>query len=225
MHPPQALTAQDAYLPCSPRDVELVARVLAAGAPDARHQGVAARALHAVGGLRGLARSGRARLRERGALRAEEADALLAALDLARALHDARSERAKAPRLRSPEAIAAWAGARLAHLEHEEIWALSLNAQCTLIGARCIAQGGLSTVALSLPKLLRDVVSEGGHSFALVHNHPSGNPTASPEDIAVTRRVAEAAAVLEVPLLDHVIVAGRAWSCVPFGLGPGMRVA
>ena len=210
------------YAPCTPRDVELIARLLGGGAPLAHHRASALRVLHGVGGLRGLAHAGRSRLAERGVLGDDEVDTLLAALALSRRLHRARTATNKAIRLTSPQAIAAWALPRLAHLEHEEVWALALNAQCNLLGARRVATGGLSAVSISLPKLLRDVVAEGARFFVLVHNHPSGDPTPSAEDLFVTARIATAAATLDVPLLDHVIIAGRTWSCVPFAVAPEM---
>jgi DNA repair protein RadC len=216
--PPDA----SSYAPCTPRDVELIARLLGGGAPLAHHRASALRVLHGVGGLRGLAHAGRSRLAERGVLGDDEVDTLLAALALSRRLHRARTATNKAIRLTSPQAIAAWALPRLAHLEHEEVWALALNAQCNLLGARRVALGGLSAVSISLPKLLRDVVAEGARFFVLVHNHPSGDPTPSAEDVSVTARIATAAATLDVPLLDHVIIAGRAWSCVPFAVALGI---
>jgi DNA repair protein RadC len=70
-----------------------------------------------------------------------------------------------------------------------------------------VAQGGLHGCALTPGDVLRPAVRDGGSAFVLVHNHPSGDPFPSREDVAMTRLVAAAGELLGVPLLDHVIVA------------------
>jgi DNA repair protein RadC len=85
-----------------------------------------------------------------------------------------------------------------------------------MLSARRVFQGGVHTVTFHVPSLLREVVADGASRFALVHNHPSGDPSPSQEDILMTERVARAAAVIGVPLADHVVVSARAWQCVPF---------
>jgi DNA repair protein RadC len=70
-----------------------------------------------------------------------------------------------------------------------------------------VAQGGLHGCALTPGDVLRPAVRDGGSAFVLVHNHPSGDPVPSREDVAMTRLVAAAGELLGVPLLDHVIVA------------------
>ena len=71
-----------------------------------------------------------------------------------------------------------------------------------------VSRGGLHGCAISARDILRVVLMAGASAFALVHNHPSGDPTPSVEDVAMTKRVAEAAAVVGVPLVDHVIIGG-----------------
>lgn len=216
MKPHDASATFDMTLPCPHPDVRAVAAVLAAGSPDAEHHEVAARLLGLVGGLRGLARAGRQRLIDRGALGPDHAEALLASLSLARRLERQRSEASRRVRIASPEAIAAWASPRLGALEHEEVWALCLDVKLNLLAARRVFRGGSHTVPVHVPTLLREVVAQGSNFFALVHNHPSGDATASNDDIAITKRVAGAAALIDVPLIDHVIVGGDQWACVPF---------
>lgn len=63
---------------------------------------------------------------------------------------------------------------------------------------------------------LRYALRAAASGFVLVHNHPSGDPTPSVEDVSFTRRVAAAAAVVGVPLLDHVVVTREGFSSVPF---------
>lgn len=213
----------DLTLPCPHRDIDAVASVLAAGEPRDLEREAAARLLGRVGGLRGLARAGRTRLVEACALSGAHADALIGAISFARRLERHRLEHARRPRIASPEAIGAWAVPLLGGLEHEELWALCLDVKLRLLAARRVFRGGSCTVPVHVPTLLREVVAQGSHFFALVHNHPSGDPTASDEDVAITARISSAAALLDVPLIDHVVVAGNAWACVPFDFTPTPR--
>lgn len=209
-------TARAATLAARSSDVAIVARVLAGGDVDAKHVEAASRVVAGVGSLRAIARAGRERLLVRGELTAHDADTLLGAIAFERAVRESRAACVHQPRLRSAESIGHWAVPRLGDLEHEEVWVLVLGARHHLIAARRVFQGGVHAVPIHLPSLLREVVSEGGARFALVHNHPSGDPSPSREDILVTERVAKAAATLGVVLVDHVIVTVRAWACVPF---------
>ncbi len=100
-----------------------------------------------------------------------------------------------------------WARPRLAALEHEEVWLLSLDGKYGLKSARRIAQGGLHGCALLTRDVLSPALRDGASAIVLVHNHPSGDPTPSPEDIAMTRAVRAAGELVGIPLLDHVVVA------------------
>ncbi len=111
-----------------------------------------------------------------------------------------------APALPDPVAVAAW-GTRLLPLDHEELWVLALDGRNGLRAARLVASGGLHGLSVALGDPVRVALRAGGSAFVLVHNHPSGDPTPSEEDERFTTRVAEAARIVGIPLLDHVIVA------------------
>ncbi len=104
-------------------------------------------------------------------------------------------------------AVAARLGPALAPLVHEEMWLLALDGRNHARSARKVAQGGVHSCALTPPDVLRASLYEAATAFILVHNHPSDDPTPSPEDLVATRRIAEAGRLLGVPLVDHVIVA------------------
>ncbi len=107
----------------------------------------------------------------------------------------------------SPRDVDRWARARLSHLRHEELWVLLLDARNRVLGQRMLARGGLHALALHARDALRPVVREGVSAFVLVHNHPGGDPCPSDEDVRFTQRVAAAAHVLGVSLVDHIVVA------------------
>jgi DNA repair protein RadC len=159
--------------------------------------------LSAVGGLGGLARADVSTLVAAGLSRAAAAR-LVAAVELGRRSLLACGE---GEVLASHEAVVRWARPRLAHLEHEEVWVLLLDGRHHLRTATRVAQGGLHACALTPADVLRPAIRGAASAVVLVHNHPSGDPSPSSEDVTMTRAVAAACDVVAVPLLDHVIVA------------------
>lgn len=114
--------------------------------------------------------------------------------------------------------VAAWASARLSAIDHEELWLLAVDGRSRLRAVRCIAKGGLHGLGVRAADPIRIALRAAASGFVLVHNHPSGDPTPSAEDIAFTHRVAAAAATVGTPLLDHVVVARGGFSSVPITL-------
>ncbi len=112
--------------------------------------------------------------------------------------------------------VASWAGTRLTGLDHEELWLLALDGRSRVRAVRCVAKGGLHGMGVRPADPLRLALRAAASGFVLVHNHPSGDPTPSAEDIVFTRRVASAAVIVGMPLLDHVVVARDGFSSVPF---------
>jgi DNA repair protein RadC len=109
--------------------------------------------------------------------------------------------------LSSFDDVAAWAQPRFASLDHEEVWLLGLDGRNALKAARRIAQGGQHGCALTTRDVLGPALRDAASAIVLVHNHPSGDPSPSVEDVGMTRSLARACHVVGVPLLDHVIVA------------------
>lgn len=138
---------------------------------------------------------------------------LAAAFELGRRAELARS----APRtsIATPADVAAWAAPRLADLTHEELWMLGLDGRGYLRGARCIARGGLHGAAVRPADALRAALRVDASAFVLVHNHPSGDPSPSAEDIVLTEHTSRAASAAGIPLLDHVVVARGGFATVP----------
>lgn len=112
--------------------------------------------------------------------------------------------------------VAAWAMPRLAALDHEELWLLALDGRSHVRAVRCVAKGGLHGMGVRPADPLRLALRAAASGFVLVHNHPSGDPSPSREDISFTQRVAAAAVVVGMPLLDHVVVSRAGFASVPF---------
>ncbi|HVH41097.1 MAG TPA: JAB domain-containing protein [Labilithrix sp.] len=142
-----------------------------------------------------------------------KARSLAAAFELGRRIEVARARPPE--KLTSAAAVAQWASPRLASLAHEELWMLALDGRGHLRAARCIAKGGLHGAAVQAAHPLRAALRVDASAFVLVHNHPSGDPTPSKEDIALTAQVGAASQIAGVTLLDHVVVARGGFACVP----------
>ena len=192
-------------------DAELLALLLGTGTAKEGVLGVAARVLATVGGLGALARlapSGLAALPGLGPARAAE---IVAALELGRrASRDIAAER---PQIMRPADAAALLGPTLAHLEHERSVVLLLDRRHRLLREVIVGVGGIAHAPMEPREIFAAALREPGVAAVLVaHNHPSGDPTPSPEDRAVTQRLARAAETLGLELLDHIIVSAGGWS-------------
>lgn len=91
-------------------------------------------------------------------------------------------------------------------LSVEECWVLMLNQSNRVIDRARVSMGGLTATAVDVRCVLREALMRRATSIALVHNHPSGNSRPSAQDNALTRRLAEAAQVMDIRLMDHLVV-------------------
>ena len=187
-------------------DGEVLALVLGTGVIGEPVSVLAAALLDEHGGVGGLARAGAATLMDRRGLGAVRAMRVAASFELGR-----RVAHADAPLPWTPDSrgVFVWARARLRDLDHEELWVLALDGQHRVRAARRVAAGGLHGMHVSVRDPLRFALREGASALVVVHNHPSGDPTPSLEDLRFTEQLAMAGDAVGTPLLDHVIVAGE----------------
>lgn len=120
------------------------------------------------------------------------------------------------PKLRRKKAVcesaAVYAACRdLAELDHEEFWVLLLDAKNRLLRRVQVSVGGLSSTLVHPASVFKEAVREPAHAVIAVHNHPSGAPAPSDEDINLTRRLCAAGNTLGIQFLDHVIIGRGAW--------------
>lgn len=140
-----------------------------------------------------------------------------AALELGRrAVHEARPER---DRLETARDVFERMQLSMRDLPQEEFHVLLLSVQSELMADVVIARGTLDTTLLHPREVFRPALAESAHAIVLVHNHPSGEPSPSAEDRAVTRRVIDAGALLGIAVFDHIIIGeGRYCSFVEAGI-------
>ena len=100
---------------------------------------------------------------------------------------------------------------QLGALEREELHVLVLNVRNVVIGQVRVYQGNISASVVRVGELFTEAVRRQARAIVLVHNHPSGDPTPSPDDMHLTAEAIAAGRLLDVVLLDHVIIGGGSW--------------
>ncbi len=99
----------------------------------------------------------------------------------------------------------------LADLNHEETWALLLDRSNKVVSTLQISRGGISGTVVDIRLVLREAINQYASGIVLGHNHPSGSNRPSPQDTALTKKMKEAAAWMDISLLDHIIVCGETY--------------
>lgn len=110
--------------------------------------------------------------------------------------------------IRSPQDVYDLVKWQLIHLKHEEFRVLFLNTKNHVIANEVLSMGSLNASIVHPREVFRESVKRSSASIICVHNHPSSDPTPSPEDIAMTARLVEAGSIIGIEVLDHIIVGG-----------------
>jgi DNA repair protein RadC len=193
MRGPEALT-----------NAELVAILLRTGISGENVVTLAQRILSRFEGLRGLGKASFGDLTRQHAMGEAKASQLLAAMELGkRMLHEQPARRI----VRAAEDVFRMLFADMAQLEQEELRVILLSTRNEVIAMRDVYRGNVSSAVVRIGEVFRDAVREGCPSIIVVHNHPSGDPSPSAEDAALTKQLVEAGRLLGIEVLDHVVIA------------------
>jgi len=183
---------------------ELVAILFRTGSRDANVEQIAERLLASFGDLRELAKASIEELCEFNGVGVVKAIELQAAFELGkRVMQFTREER---PTIRCPGDVADLVMNDLKMLDQEHFRVLLLDSKNRVLRIEEVFKGSLNASVSHPREAFRAAVSAAAAGVILVHNHPSGDPRPSREDIATTKRMAEAGETLGIPLLDHVII-------------------
>ncbi len=188
-------------------DAELVAVLLGTGCEGQSAVATASALLEFAGSLGALRRLGPHLLAMQRGVGPAKAARLLAAIELGRRWWVQETPACRMTTLQSFESVVNWARNCLLTLDHEELWTLALDGRNRLLHARCASRGGQHGCAVGARDILRVALRDGASGLVVVHNHPSGDPNPSAEDIAMTAALVTACEAVGLPLLDHVIVA------------------
>ncbi len=108
--------------------------------------------------------------------------------------------------LDDPQSIYRFFAPQLGHLVQEQVVVAVLDSRLCHMGTTVISMGTANEASAHPRDIFRPVITRGGAGFILIHNHPSGNPTPSRADEAVTKRISGAAELMQIPFHDHVII-------------------
>jgi DNA repair protein RadC len=199
-------------------NAELVAILLRSGIQGTNVLQLAQQLLLEAGGLPGLHRSSYAVLCQRRGIGPAKAAQLIAAIELGRRLATSTPE--EKPRIQSPEDAAALVMYEMGALEQEHLRVLLLDTRNQLMRTAEVYRGSLNSSMIRIAEVFKEAVRMNAAALIVVHNHPSGDPTPSPEDIDVTRAIVNAGRLMDVEVLDHLIIGkNRYLSLKARGLG------
>ncbi len=183
---------------------ELMALVWGSGTRGRSAQALAEEVLSRHEGLAGLAGAAAAELCDVLGVDPARAAQLAAAFELGRrAVTDWPSGRWT---IRAPRDLADRLVPEMGRLEREELRVVLLSARNTVLAVQRVYQGSVSAALVRVGELFRDAVRRHAAGIIVVHNHPSGDPTPSPEDLHLTAETVAAGRLLDVPVLDHLVI-------------------
>ena len=131
--------------------------------------------------------------------------AIAAAFELAKRLPETKRKERLA--IQSPEDIVQRFGAKFKDLVQEELWMFPLNSVNRLLEPKQITKGILSSSLAHPRECFREAITQSAAAVIFVHNHPSGNPEPSQDDIAITKQLVEAGKIIGITVHDHIIIA------------------
>jgi DNA repair protein RadC len=206
---PQALTS-----------AELLAILLRVGVPGENAVQVGQRLLQNFGGLSGLHRADFGEVCGQHGIGPAKAAQIKAAIELGRRLTQISPE--ERPAIHSPEDAAALVQYEMSALEQEELRVILLDTRNRVLHIDSVYRGSLNTSQVRIGELFRTAIRNNSAAVIVVHNHPSGDPAPSPDDVAVTRAIVQAGKLLDIEVLDHLVIGnGRFVSLKERGLGFG----
>lgn len=200
---------------------ELLAILLRVGVHGENAVQMAQRLLHDMGQLTGLQRASVIELANQYGIGHAKAAQIKAAIELGRRL--VRENPQLPVYLNNPEAAAREVQYEMASFTQEHLWVMLADTRNRLISIEKIYKGSLNASTVRIGELFRPAIMRNAASILLVHNHPSGDPSPSPEDIALTRAVVQVGKLLDIEVLDHIVI-GSHQNFVSFkqrGLGFG----
>jgi DNA repair protein RadC len=199
-------------------NAELIAILLRVGVQGENAVQVGQRLLQKFGGLRGLHRAPFDDLLAEHGLGEAKAAQIKAAIELGRRLTlESPEER---PTINSPADAAALVQYEMSALEQEHLRVILLDRRNRVLDLVDLYRGSTSSAQVRVGEIFREAVRRNASAVIVVHNHPSGDPTPSPDDVALTRAIVQAGKMLDVDVLDHMVIGQGRWvSLKERGLG------
>lgn len=199
-------------------NAELLAILLRVGVQGENAVQLGHRLLLQFSGLSGLQRASFAEICAVKGLGTAKAAQIKAAIELGRRLGLQSVE--DRPTVHCPIDAANLVSYEMAALPQEQLWVLVLDTRNHVLGIEKMYKGSLNSSMVRIGELFRPAIQRNAAAIIVVHNHPSGDPTPSPEDVALTRGIVQAGKMMDIELLDHLVIGqGRFVSMKEKGLG------
>ena len=206
------------YGPSALSDAELVAILLRVGVPGLNVVQLAQKMLIEHGGWAGLQRLTFHELCQIHGMGEAKAAQVKAALEIGRRLLLAQPE--QRPQISSPADVAGLLMVEMSALEQEHLKVVALNTKNYVLKHFTVYIGSINSSAVRVGEIFKEALKQNAAAIIVAHNHPSGDPTPSSEDVAVTREIVEAGKLLGVDVLDHLVIGHGRWvSLKERGLG------
>ncbi|MCX5743335.1 MAG: DNA repair protein RadC [Proteobacteria bacterium] len=197
-------------------DEELLGLLIGTGVRDHPVRAIARAMLDASDGLPGVARASPRELAQIVGVGLARATRICAAFELGRRAVEAACDRSTVTR---PADVFELVAPRLSGQKQEIFLVIGLDIRNQLLEILEVGRGSVHGVEVHPREIFRPLVRMAAAGGVLVHNHPSGDPTPSPEDIDLTRRLREVGTLVGIPIIDHVVVGGRQWRSLAETLG------
>lgn len=199
-------------------NAELLAILLRVGIQGENSVQMGQRLLQDLGGLHGLHRATIVEISQQHGMGLAKAAQLKAAIELGLRLRvDAPDERAA---IHSPADAAALVQYEMAALPQEHLRVINLDTRNRVINIEKLYVGSLNASTVRVGEIFKPAIQRNSASLIVLHNHPSGDPTPSPEDVSLTRSIVQAGKLLDIEVLDHLIIGQGKWvSLKERGLG------
>lgn len=204
--------------PQSLTNAELMAILLRVGVVGESAVQVGQRLLQTFGGISGIHRASMHELSSQKGIKLAKASQIKAAIELGRRLVlESPEER---PAIHTPAEAAELVQYEMSALEQEELRVLLLDTRNRVQHIETVYRGSINSSQVRVAEIFKTAIRRNATNLIVIHNHPSGDPTPSPDDIAITRAILQAGELLDVKLLDHIIVgSGKFVSLKERGLG------
>jgi DNA repair protein RadC len=192
-------------------EAELLAVIIGSGTRSESAVELARRVLHQSGN--NLVELGKKTVEELTRLNGvgpAKAVSIIAALELGRRRQEAAP--VQRSQIRQSKDIYDFMGPRLADLNYEEFWALAINRNNKILSTRKISAGGIDSTTADIRLVLRFGLEQAASSLVICHNHPSGNLKPSESDIRLTHKLRQAAEMMDMRLLDHLIITEQGYT-------------
>ena len=199
-------------------NAELLAILLRVGIQGENSVQMGQRLLQDLGGLHGLHRATLVELASQHGMGPAKASQIQAAIELGMRIHSLNPE--ERPSVHNPADAAALVQYEMSALPQEHLRVINLDTRNRVINIEKLYVGSLNSSTVRVGEIFRAAIARNAAAIVVLHNHPSGDPTPSPEDVAITRAVVQAGKLLDIDVLDHVVIGlGKYVSLKERGLG------